>query len=147
MGIAQLHVKIALSADGQLASWYEVVMTLAPKLTWPSLIAVVLIILARSGQLRPLVAAICKLITVPLQILQTGIERRSKHGAVRRDSRFQLRRARKVMKNPELKAALRFVKELDDATSPDRSTDLRVVNLDDARADRQDASGESSGSA
>ncbi|MGM1063358.1 hypothetical protein [Saccharothrix sp. Mg75] len=83
----------------------------------------VLIVLARSGQLKPLIAAVARVITVPLALLQHVVERQSANARRRREWRDKLDLAERVKDDPDLLAALRSVHALVEGHEQRRSED------------------------
>lgn len=129
-------------------SWVEPVVTAVATLSGVGIAAIILIILARKGDLRSLVDALAKLITEPLAIWRAASRERAKNAQENARWRRRVRLARKVRRTPDLQQYIETVLALEkaaDAEPVEPSTDAppprgpfnppgEVIKLDERRA-------------
>ncbi|MEV8440954.1 hypothetical protein AB0425_26550 [Actinosynnema sp. NPDC051121] len=90
-------------------------------MTGVGVVGTVAIILVRSGQLKPLIAALATLITEPLAIVRHLVTRQSRNAQRASEWRAKRRLARLVKNDPALLDALKAVDDLMSGRGGDRS--------------------------
>lgn len=84
----------------------------APTMTGLGALTTLVVILARKGQLRPLVDALAKLITEPLALVRHLVERQSENAQQKAKWKNSLALAKEIQRNPGLLTALQDVDKL-----------------------------------